>query len=138
VILGVFRRVHRDNLDAHASRAVAASGLDAAAQADPDILRWMPSPREWWRLAYTPGGDLAGLAVPCRNYQHPAIGYIAVVPEHRGRGYGFDLLAEATQILVSEGADRIVADTDVINTPMAAIFAKARYPVVEQRIDFTY
>jgi RimJ/RimL family protein N-acetyltransferase len=79
-----------------------------------------------------------GLTAPCRNYHDPVIGYIAVVPEHRGHRYAYDLLAEATHLLVSEGADRIVADTDVTNTPMSATFAKARYPVTEHRIDFTY
>lgn len=138
VILGVFRRVHQGSLDAHARRAIAASGLDAAAQEDLDTLRWMPSPRDWWRLAYAPGGDLVGLTAPCRNYHDPVIGYIAVVPEHRGHGYAYDLLAEATHLLVSEGADRIVADTDVTNTPMAATFAKARYPVIEHRIYLTW
>jgi hypothetical protein len=46
VILDLFRRIHQGTLDAHARRAVARSGLDAAAQEDLDILRWMPSPRE--------------------------------------------------------------------------------------------
>jgi RimJ/RimL family protein N-acetyltransferase len=138
VVLDVFRRIHQGSLDAHARRTIATSGLDAAAREDLDILRWMPSPRDWWRLAFTPSGDLAGLTVPCRNYRNPTIGYIAVVPEHRGHGYAYDLLAEATHLLASEGADRIVAATDVTNTPMAATFAKARYPVIEHRIDFTY
>jgi hypothetical protein len=48
-----------------------------------------------------------------------------------------DLLAEATHLLVSEGADRIVASTDVTNTPMAANFAKAGYPITRHRIDLT-
>jgi len=135
VILDVFRRVHRGTVDAHARHATAASGLDAAAREDLDFLRWLPSPREWWRLAYTPGGDLAGLAVPARNHADPIIGYIAVVPEQRGHGYAYDLLAEATHLLVAEGADRIVASTDVPNTRMAATFAKAGYPVTEHRID---
>jgi GNAT superfamily N-acetyltransferase len=138
VILDVFRRVHRSTLDAHTRRTIAASGLDAAAQEDLDYLRRMPGPREWWRLAYTPGGDLAGLAAPTRNYTEPVVGYIAVVPEQRGHGYAYDLLAEATRLLVAEGADRIVAATDVINFPMAATFAKAGYPVAQHRIDFVY
>jgi RimJ/RimL family protein N-acetyltransferase len=138
VILEVLRRVHQGSLDAHARRAIAASGLDAAAREDLDILLWMPSPREWWRLAYTPAGDLAGFTVPCRNYHDPVVGYVAVVPEHRGHGYAYDLLAEATHLLVSEGADRIVASTDVTNTPMAANFAKAGYPITRHRIDLTY
>jgi GNAT superfamily N-acetyltransferase len=138
VILDVFRRVHRSTLDAHTRRTIAASGIDAAAQEDLDYLRRMPGPREWWRLAYTAGGDLAGLAAPTRNYSEPVVGYIAVVPEQRGHGYAYDLLAEATRLLVAEGADRIVAATDVTNLPMAATFAKAGYPVAQHRIDFVY
>lgn len=137
VILDVFRRIHHDSLDAHVRRTIAESGLDAAAREDLDILRWMPSPRDWWRLAYTPAGDLVGLTAPCRNYKDPVIGYIAVVPEHRGHGYAYDLLVEATHLLVTERADRIVAGTDVTNTPMAATFAKAGYPIDQQRIDLT-
>jgi RimJ/RimL family protein N-acetyltransferase len=137
VILEVFRRAHVGSLDAHARRAIAESGLEAAAQAELDTLRWMPSPRSWWRVAYAPGGELAGLAVPCRNYSDPVIGYIAVVPEQRGRGYAYDLLAEATHLLAGEGVDRIVAGTDVTNIPMARAFARAGYPVIQHRIDFT-
>ena len=134
VLLGLFRRVHQGSLDAHAQRAVAASGLDAAAAEDLEILRLMPSPREWWRLA-TAGGEVVGLTVPSRNYTDPIIGYVAVLPEHRGHGYAYDLLVEATRLLVAEGADRIAANTDVTNLPMAATFAKAGYPVTDHRID---
>ena len=135
VILDIFRRVHQGSLDAHAQRAIAASGVDAAAAEDLETLRLMPSPREWWRLARTADGELVGLTVPSRNYTDPVIGYVAVLPEHRGHGYAYDLLAEATQLLVAEGADRIVANTDVTNRPMAATFAKAGYPVTDHRID---
>ena len=131
----VFRRIHAGSLDAHVRRTIAESGLDAAAQEELDYLRWMPSPREWWRLAYTPDGDLVGLSVPSRNYNHPIIGYIGVVPEHRGHGYAYDLLVEATHFLADEGVDRIVAGTDQTNHPMAATFAKAGYPVAQERID---
>jgi RimJ/RimL family protein N-acetyltransferase len=136
VILEVFRRIHQGSLDAHTRRAIATSGAEAAARAELDTLLWMPSPRSWWRLAYTPAGELAGLAAPCRTYSNPVIGYIAVVPEQRGHGYAYDLLAEATHLLAREGADRIVAGTDVTNTPMARAFAKAAYSVIEHRIDF--
>lgn len=135
VILDVFRRIQHGSLDAHARRAMARSGVDAAAKEDLDILRWMPSPRDWWRLAYTAAGDLVGLTAPCHHHSDPVIGYIAVVPEHRGHGYAYDLLVEATQLLVAEGADRIVAGTDITNIPMAAAFAKAGYPIDQQRID---
>lgn len=134
-IFDVFRRIHQGSLDAHVRRTIAKSGLDAAAQEALDYLRWKPSPRNWWRLAYSPAGELVGLSVPSRNYGDPVIGYIGVVPEHRGRGYAYDLLVEATHMLANQGADRIVAATDQTNFPMAATFAKAGYPIVQERID---
>jgi hypothetical protein len=42
---------------ANARIDAATAGLDVAAQEDLDYLRWMPSPRDWWRLAFTPTGD---------------------------------------------------------------------------------
>ncbi|GLZ36503.1 N-acetyltransferase [Actinokineospora sp. NBRC 105648] len=135
VFLDIFRRVHVDSLDAHVQATVAESGLEAAAQEDLDILRWMPAPRSWWRVAETQEGSLVGLTVPSRNPGGPVVAYIAVLPEHRGHGYAYDLLVEATHLLVAEGADRIVANTDVDNIPMAKAFAKAGYPITQHRID---
>jgi GNAT superfamily N-acetyltransferase len=88
----------------------------------------------WWA---GPDDDTP-VALDWFDFTDPVIGYIAVVPERRGHGYAYDLLAEATHFLVTEGADRIVAGTDVTNTPMAAAFTKAGYPVAQHRIDFTY
>lgn len=90
--------------------------------------------RVWWRLAYTVDGELVGLTVPGRNYGGPTIGIVAVVPERRGHGYAYDLLVEATHLLVAEGATEITAETDTANTPMAATFARAGYPVVQERV----
>ncbi len=133
-ILDVLRRIVVGSLDAHERRARDKDGVDAAARDELEFLHWMPSPREWWRLAYTPGGDLVGLTVPGRNYASPVIGIVGVVPEQRGHGYAYDLLVEATHLLVEEGVDAITAETDTTNTPMAATFAKAGYPITEERV----
>lgn len=134
-IFEAFRHINQGSLDAHVRKTVEQSGLDASAQEELDILRWLPSPRDWWRLAYTPSGELAGISIPARNYKNPIIGYIGVLPAHRGNGYAYDLLVEATHILVENGADRVIAATDQPNFPMARAFAKAGYPVSEHRID---
>ncbi len=136
-ILDVLRRVVHGSLDAHERRATARGGPDAAARDELDFLRWMPSPREWWRLAYTVDGELVGLTVPGRNHGGPVIGIVGVVPEQRGHGYAHDLLLEATHLLVEEGAAEITAETDTTNTPMAATFARAGYPVTQERIYLT-
>ncbi|AXB46627.1 GNAT family N-acetyltransferase [Amycolatopsis albispora] len=126
-------RVHEGTLDAHAQRAIAQGGLKQAADEDLELLKWFPSPREWWRLAYTPDGDLVGLTVPGRNYSGAVVGIIGVVPEHRGHGYGYDLLVECTHLLVENGEKRVLAATDLGNRAMAAAFERAGYPVTQER-----
>ncbi|GAA2449878.1 GNAT family N-acetyltransferase [Streptomyces macrosporus] len=133
-VLDVLRRVHSVTLDAHARRAIAEGGLEQAAREELDFFLWCPSPREWWRLAYTPDGALVGIQVPARNPSGPCVGFIGVVPEQRGHGYAYDLLVECTHQLVAEGARSIAAATDVTNTPMAAHFARAGYPVTQRRV----
>lgn len=133
VIRQVLRRVHSVTLDGHAQKAIAEGGVEQAAEEEMEFFGWMPSPREWWRLAYTPQGELVGLQIPGRNMSAPVVGFIGVVPEQRGHGYAYDLLVECTHQLVEEGAERIAAATDVGNTPMAAHFARAGYPVIQHR-----
>ncbi|MGW2889485.1 GNAT family N-acetyltransferase [Streptomyces griseoruber] len=129
-------RIHSVTLDAHARKAIAEGGVDQAAQEELDFFRWCPSPREWWQVARTPEGDPAGIHIPAHNPSGPCVGFIGVLPEHRGHGYAYDLLAECTHYLVERGAEFIAAATDQGNFPMAAHFAKAGYPVVRERANF--
>ncbi|MDT0305724.1 GNAT family N-acetyltransferase [Streptomyces sp. DSM 44917] len=132
-ILDLLCRVHASTLDAHARRAAAGGGARRAAEEELAFFRWCPSPREWWRVAHTPDGRPAGLVIPARNRAAPIVAFAGVLPEARGRGYGYDLLAECTHLLAAEGAERIVASTDMGNVPMARAFERAGYPVVEHR-----
>ncbi|MFL6127017.1 GNAT family N-acetyltransferase, partial [Actinophytocola sp.] len=134
VILDVLRRVVHGSLDAHEVRTREKDGVDAAARDELDFLKWMPSPRDWWRLAFTRDGDLVGLTVPGRNHASPVIGIVGVVPEQRGHGYAYDLLVESTHLLVEQDVEEIVAETDTTNTPMVATFARAGYPVTQERV----
>lgn len=136
VFFDLLRRIHSATLDAHALKAIEEGGLDRAAQEELDFFHWCPSPREWWQIAYTPEGDAAGIHIPAHNPSGPCVGFIGVVPEHRGHGYAYDLLAECTHYLVEQGADFVSAATDQGNFPMAANFAKAGYPVVRERLNF--
>lgn len=130
------RRIHSVTLDAHALKAIEQGGTDQAAKEELDFFHWCPSPREWWQVAYTPQGDLAGIHIPAHNPSGPCIGFIGVLPEHRGHGYAHDLLSECTHFLVEQGAEFVAAATDRGNVPMAANFAKAGYPVVKERLNF--
>ncbi|MER5847573.1 GNAT family N-acetyltransferase [Streptomyces sp. NPDC002012] len=136
VFFDALRRIHSVTLDTHALRAIEEGGLDQAAQEELDFFHWCPSPREWWQIAHTPEGDLAGIHIPAHNPSGPTIGFIGVVPEQRGRGYAYDLLAECTHLLVEQGAEFVSGATDQGNFPMAANFAKAGFPVISERINF--
>ncbi|QDY79600.1 GNAT family N-acetyltransferase [Streptomyces qinzhouensis] len=135
VILGVLRRVHSTTLDAHALRAIEQGGLDRAAREELEFFHWAPSPREWWRLAYTPEGEAVGLQIPVHVPAGPAVGYIGVLPEARGHGYAYDLLVECLRDLVGHGAESVLGATDQSNVPMAKHFARAGFPVIQERID---
>lgn len=136
VIRGVVRRVQEGSLDAHDVNDIAEHGRDGAVEKVLELLASMPSPRNWWRVAYTPTGEIAGFHIPIHTPSGPCIGYIGVLPEQRGHGYAYDLLVDCTQDLVAQGATRIAAATDQGNFPMAAHLATMGYPITEERIDF--
>ncbi|MFE0427635.1 GNAT family N-acetyltransferase [Streptomyces sp. NPDC058953] len=136
VILDILRRVHSATLDAHALRAIEQGGVDQAAREELEFFHWCPSPREWWRVAHTPEGELVGLHIPARVPAGATAGFIGVVPEARGHGYAYDLLTECLHFLVDEGVDSVLGATDQGNIPMAKHFARAGFPVIQERIDF--
>ena len=125
--LEVFCRVIEGSLDASTKRAVARVGVEGSAKEDLEIYQSMAGDRSWWRLAYDEAGELVGFALPSANNGGPVVGYLGVLAEHRGNGYADDLLAEITHILVETGAERIRADTDLTNKPMAASFERLGY-----------
>jgi len=123
----IFMRVAAGSLDAATLSEVAQHGLEAYARSDVELYKRMPGERSWWKLAYDAAGDLVGFAIPSRNSGGPVVGFLGVVPEHRGRGYAADLLAEITADLADMGAQRIAADTDLGNVPMAETFRRLGY-----------
>ncbi|MEV5676093.1 MULTISPECIES: GNAT family N-acetyltransferase [unclassified Streptomyces] len=135
VIMEVLRRVHSVTLDAHARKAIEGpGGLEAAAQEELDFFHWCPSPRSWWQLAYTADGAVAGIHVPAHNPSGPCVGFIGVVPEARGHGYGYDLLVECTHFLAEQGAEFVAGATDRGNLPMAVAFARAGHRITQERV----
>lgn len=123
----VFARVSDGSLDAATAREIARLGREGAARADLEGYKAMPGDRSWWRLAYDADGELVGMAMPSANAGGPVVGYVGVVPEHRGHGYVDDLLAEITHQLAETGAERIRSDTDFGNVPMAKSFERLGY-----------
>jgi RimJ/RimL family protein N-acetyltransferase len=134
--LAAFRQVAVGSLDVATQRSLAVMDADEQARDDLAFYRSCPGERSWWRLAATMDGELVGFAIPSATPYHRNVGYLGVVPERRGQGYVDDLLSEITRGHAADGADRITATTDVLNTPMAAAFDRAKYQVTEVRIVF--
>jgi RimJ/RimL family protein N-acetyltransferase len=133
----VFMRVSKGSLDAATAREVARAGAEGAAREELAVYKAMPGDRSWWRLAYDGDGELVGFAMPSANAGGPVVGYLGVVPEHRGHGYSDDLLAEITHLLAETGAEQIRADTDFGNVPMAKSFERLGYRVFAVRRVFS-
>ncbi|NJP94644.1 GNAT family N-acetyltransferase [Nonomuraea sp. FMUSA5-5] len=125
--VAAFMRVAAGTLDHHTRQAVASMGAQAQAREDVSDYKQMPGERAWWRLAYDKAGELVGVALPSANNGGPVVGYLGVVPEQRGHGYVNDLLAEITRFHAERGVQRIAADTDAGNVPMARAFERAGY-----------
>ncbi|MGP3983395.1 GNAT family N-acetyltransferase [Streptomyces sp. KR80] len=136
VFVNLFRRVLTGTLDAASRKAAADIGADAQARDDVAFYReTMLGERSWWRVAETPDGEVVGFGLPSRNPASPVVGYLGVLPEHRGHGYVDDILAEITRILAVEaGAEAIRADTDLTNLPMATAFERAGYRNFARRL----
>lgn len=129
-------RVSEDTLDREIWNEREERGPEKAGREFFEMESKLEHDPSWWRLAYTPEGDLVGLIMASKNPTSPVIGYIGVVPEHRGRGYADDLLATGTDILRSAGAEQVRADTDIHNAPMALAFRRAGYTEFATRREY--
>jgi len=132
----LFERTLQGTLDATSRQEAAKMGAEAQARQDMAFYRdKMPGERSWWRIAETPGGEVAGFGIPSRNTEFPVVGYLGVLPGHRGHGYAEDILAEITRILAAEAAAQVIrADTDLANRPMAAAFERVGYRNTESHL----
>ncbi|TDC98815.1 GNAT family N-acetyltransferase [Nonomuraea deserti] len=138
-ILSLMTQVLDGTLDAHSRDDLTRmSAREAAVRHYEDELAHFRSPRDWWRIATLPDGEPVGFVTPARNDYNPVIGYLAVVPAHRGNGYIDDILAEGSRILAAQGVPRIRAATDLGNVPMANAFRRAGYVNFERSINMTW
>ncbi|MFI7131539.1 GNAT family N-acetyltransferase [Nonomuraea sp. NPDC050153] len=139
-ILALMTEVLDGTLDAHSNADLTRmSPREAAVRHYEDELAHYRSPRDWWRVATLPDGEPVGFVTPARNDYNPVIGYLAVLPAHRGNGYIDDILAEGTRILgAQDDVPRIRAATDLGNTPMANAFRRAGYVNFERTINMTW
>lgn len=138
-LLAMMTQVLDGTLDAHSTEDLRRmSAREAAVRHYEDELAHYRSPRDWWRIATLPDGEPVGFVTPARNDYNPVIGYLAVLPAHRGNGYIDDILVEGTRILAAQDVPLIRAATDLGNTPMAAAFQRAGYVNFERTINLTW
>lgn len=133
--VALFARAAHGSLDVMTRRELATTDAMTLARDEVDYYRSCPGDRSWWHIAYDHHGTAIGIAIPSATPTNRNVGYLAVLPEHRGHGYVDDLLAFITAFHAAAGAERITATTDAINTPMAAAFERAGYRCIETRID---
>lgn len=131
----LFGEVALGSLDVPTQRALEVSTPEDLGRDELDFYRSCPGDREWWRVAIDPSGTRAGFAIPSATPHSANVGYLGVLPDHRGHGYVDDLLAYATTFHRAAGANRITATTDATNVPMAKAFARHGYRNVEVRLD---
>lgn len=117
----------KDSLDELTQRTLAELGPEAQAEDDLDFYTGLPGRRSAWRLATDLTGAEVGLIIPSRSAYAASVSYLGVYPEHRGHGYGRDLLAEITHRHRADGADRITGTTDLDNRPMLRAFIASGY-----------
>lgn len=139
VFVSLFSRVLAGSLDTTSTTEAAVVGAEA--QAREDVASYQTSllgDRSWWRVALDAAGTVVGFGIPSRNTAFPVVGYLGVLPEHRGHGYSDDILLAITRILAQElDAQTIRADTDLVNRPMAATFERVGYRNFARRLVYS-
>ena len=130
----LFARVATGSLDAHTLDMVAREGVEALADDDLEFYLSLPGERDSWRIAQLPDATTVGFIIPTRTAYDASISYLGVLPEHRGRGYVNDLLAEMVHVHHDAGETRIVGTTDAANSPMRTAFERAAFAVIRARI----
>jgi ribosomal protein S18 acetylase RimI-like enzyme len=123
--------------DSWLKRNIDGHGLRGAAQADFRLEQeGTDHPPEWWELAYTEDGELAGVIMPARNPSAAVIAYVGVVPERRGRGLAQQLIRRGTQRLIESGVADIRGDCDRDNVAMVKAFARSGFEQFARRRSF--
>jgi ribosomal protein S18 acetylase RimI-like enzyme len=119
--------------DSWITSTVEEHGVLGAAQADFRDYQGLDHSPEWWELAYTEDGALAGVIMAARNPSKAVVAYVGVVPEQRGRGLAPQLVRRATKQLVTSGADEVGGDCDRHNVAMVKAFERAGFERVARR-----
>jgi ribosomal protein S18 acetylase RimI-like enzyme len=81
----------------------------------------------WWRVALSPEGQAVGVILPVTAFGEPMLGFIGVLPEHRGQNIAPFLLAESWAIMKDQGFSTWCAEVDQQNFPMQRALIKSGF-----------
>lgn len=102
-VVALMTDVVEGTLDAHTRQDLQTMGpAEAARDHFEGELALQVSPRRNWRVATTLDGEVVGFVTPGHNHYNPVIGYLAVLPAHRGRGHVDDILNEGVRVLAGQ------------------------------------
>jgi ribosomal protein S18 acetylase RimI-like enzyme len=105
-------------------------------------LREMRVDADWWQFAYERDaagkrGTLVGFVLPTATADMGSIGYVGVLPSHRGKNFVDPLLHYASRKLGEAKFPRIVADTDFSNVPMSRAFERNGWVQFGERLEWS-
>jgi RimJ/RimL family protein N-acetyltransferase len=129
----IMAATYESTKDSWITQNIEEHGLLGAARTDFREYEELEHQPEWWEVAYTEDGERAGVIIPASNPSMAVIGYVGIVPEHRGRGLASQLVRRGTEQLVKSGASEIGGDCDRGNLGMVKAFERAGYERVARR-----
>ena len=90
-------------------------------------VRYLGDRDDLFSVAYM-ADEQVGLVALDNPDESAYISYVAVIPEHRGKGYANDLVRYGTNLALEAGWSRpIRAQTDLVNVPMRTAFTSHGY-----------
>jgi len=138
-VVRLMTEVIAGSLDAHTRLDLESmSAAEAARRHFDGEIAAQVGPRSNWRIAIDHDDEIVGFVTPGHNHYHPVIGYVAVLPRHRGQGYINDILNEGVAVLAATGVDHIRAATDLTNSPMGDAFDRNGWTEFERSINMAW
>lgn len=131
--IGAIAATYEGTRDSWLTANIEKHGTVGAARTDFREYQALDHSPEWWELAYTEDGALAGVIIPARNPREAVIAYVGVAPEQRGRGVAARLVRRGTEQLLAAGAQQIGGDCDRDNVAMVKAFERAGFDQVARR-----
>jgi len=93
-------------------------------------LEMMESTRydpQWWRVALAPEGNRLGIIFLVVAFGEPTVGFVGIIPEHRGKNIASFLLTEAWSAMERQGHSTLCAEADARNVSMHRLLIRSGF-----------